>query len=80
MLVLGTMPPVRRLMGIMEQLKIWRYLLQKLPITRPIKLVQRHHLHSSEKRFPIFGLNQELGDAQRGVLVAVKNAGRQLTR
>ncbi len=87
---------VRRLMGIMglqaiykrpntakkhRQHKIWPPLLRKLPITRPNQcLVQRHYLHPRQERLSVACSNPGLGDAQSGVLAALKYAGCQLLR
>ena len=63
--------------------RMYPYLLRKLPITQPNHaaqsgLVQRHHLHPSQKRLSVSGGDHGLGDAQSADLAAFKYAGCSL--
>ena len=63
--------------------RMYPYLLRKLPITQPNHaaqsgLVQRHHLHPSQKRLSVSGGDHGLGDAQSADLAALKYAGCSL--
>ena len=86
---------VRRLMGIMglqaiykrpntakkhRPHKIWPPLLRKLPITRPIVFGAATLPNPRQERLSVACSNPGLGDAQSGVLAALKHAGCQLLR
>ena len=63
--------------------RMYPYLLRKLPITRPNHavqsgLVQRHHLHPSQKRLSVSGGDHGLGNAKTANLAAFKYAGCSL--
>ena len=63
--------------------RMYPYLLRKLPITQPNHaaqsgLVQRHHLHPSQKRLSVSGGDHGLGNAKTADLAAFKYAGCSL--
>ena len=63
--------------------RMYPYLLRKLPITQPNHaaqsgLVQRHHLHPSQKRLSVSGGDHGLGNAKTADWAALKYAGCSL--
>ena len=65
--------------------RMYPYLLRKLPITQPNHaaqsgLVQRHHLHPSQKRLSVSGGDHGLVEPQGPCVAAVQHHGRAVLR